>query len=132
MIILMKSKFLINVFLVLDDLIVRSKLVIDDDTIKLIPTGNVIANISLGRSSMSLREYSIITKLNLKEVIIRVDDVNSVKYYKLSKHEYDNLIRRLEFDEVYDTYLECHNTSYRLLLDRSSLRKLKSLLHSNK
>lgn len=131
----MSYKVIPSALFIYNDLIIKSKILITPFEVKIIITDKIVARTSIHRSDLSLREYGVITKLNIDNISIKLNNIINIKYYGLRRDVCDKLLGRPNLNingNLYYVYLETVDGLYRIIVMQRDLHKLLALLHGNK
>ncbi len=132
----MSHKVIASALFIYNNLIIKSKISITPSEVKIFITDKVVARTSIRRSELSLREYSVITRLNANNTIsIKLSGITNIRYHWLHKDAYSKLLSNINLKingNLYYVYLETLDGLYRIIMTQRDLRKLLTSLHSNK
>jgi hypothetical protein len=133
-------KILKKALLLNNNVLEECKVLITDEHIKILLSGRVYSKLLDNRSSLSLIEYKTLSKLKGGTIIIGVNDLLNIRYYRISGIDRDLIKVFNEYlgsnTNIYDVYLETRGRTYRFILTQRDMIKLRNYvrksLHSNK
>lgn len=133
-------KILKKALLLNNNVLEECKVLITDEHIKILLSGRVYSKLLDNRSSLSLIEYKTLSRLKGGTIIISVNDLLNIRYYRISGIDRDLIKVFNEYlgsnTNIYDVYLETRGCTYRFILTQRDMIKLRNYvrksLHSNK